>query len=134
MYTVYQARIRPIRVQTLVAVARRRCSNEAKTRKPLKWSEMFCTRLAGNTGHKKSPFWHHRTTLSVYISGTTIEKNLLYSNTFSTCPDNMVSFGQLTAEIRWQVWGTPATFNGFRVLAALLHGTLVVRVGQTLRR
>jgi len=27
--------------------------------------------------------------------------------------------------------GTPANFNGFRVLAALLHGTLVVDVSQT---
>jgi len=26
--------------------------------------EMCCTWLAENTGHKKSPFWHHRTTLS----------------------------------------------------------------------
>ena len=46
----------------------------------------------------------------------------------------MVNFGPLTAEIRWQVWGTPANFNGFRVLAALLRGTLVVGVSQTLRR
>jgi len=37
----------------------------------------------------------------------------------------MVNFGPLTAEIRSGVWGTPANFNGFRVLAALLHGTLV---------
>jgi len=29
------------------------------------------------------------------------------------------------------VWGTPGNFNGFRVLAALLHGTLVVGVSQT---
>jgi len=29
------------------------------------------------------------------------------------------------------VWGTPANFNGFRVLATLLHGTLVVGVSQT---
>jgi len=29
----------------------------------------------------------------------------------------------LAAEIRWRVWGTAANFNGFRVLAALLHGT-----------
>jgi len=28
------------------------------------------------------------------------------------------------AEIGSRVWGTPANFNGFRVLAALLHGTL----------
>jgi len=40
--------------------------------------------------------------------------------------------GPLMAKIRWQVWGTPANFNGFRVLAALLHGTLVVGVRQTL--
>jgi len=44
----------------------------------------------------------------------------------------MVNFGLLTAEIRWRVWGTPANFNGFRVLAALLHSTLVVGVSQTL--
>jgi len=29
------------------------------------------------------------------------------------------------------VWGTPANFNGFRVLAALLHGSQVVGVSQT---
>ena len=87
---------------------------------------MCCTRLAGNTGHKISPFWHHRIPLSDYIFGTKAcidKKNLLNSNTSSTCPDNMVNFGLLTAEIRWRVWGTPATFNGFRVLAALLHGS-----------
>ena len=31
----------------------------------------------------------------------------------------MVNFGPLTAEIDSGVWGTPANFNGFRVLAAL---------------
>jgi len=46
------------------------------------------------------------------------KKNLLNSNTSSTCPGNMVNFGLLTAEIRWRVWGTPSNFNGFRVLAA----------------
>jgi len=51
------------------------------------------------------------------------EKNLLNSNTSSTCPDNMVNFSLLTAEICWQVWGTPSNFNGFHVLAALLHGS-----------
>jgi len=51
-----------------------------------------------------------------------------------TCPHNMVHFGPLTADIRSGVWGTPANFDGFRVLAASLHGTLVVGVSQTLRR
>jgi len=45
----------------------------------------------------------------------------------------MVNFGPLAAEIGPVVWGTPAYFNGFCVLAALLHGTLVVGVSQTLR-
>jgi len=36
---------------------------------------------------------------------------------------NMVNFGPRTTEIGSGVWGTLANFNGFRVLAALLHGT-----------
>ena len=35
----------------------------------------------------------------------------------------MVNFGLLAAEIVSLVWGTPANFNGFRVLAAVLYGT-----------
>jgi len=37
-----------------------------------------------------------------------MEKNLLSSNISSTCPHNMVNFGQLAAEIDPVVWGTPA--------------------------
>ena len=59
------------------------------------------------------------------------EKNLLSSNISPTCPHNMVNFGPLAAEIVSLVWGTPGNFNGFRVLAGLLHGTLVVGVSQT---
>jgi len=62
------------------------------------------------------------------------EKDLLSSNISSTCSHNMVNVGLLAAEIGPVVWGTPANFNGFRVLAALLHNTLVVGVRQTLRR
>jgi len=62
------------------------------------------------------------------------EKNMLNIDTFSTYPHNMVNFGLLTSEICWRVWGTPANFNGFRVLAALLRSTLVVSVSQILRR
>jgi len=51
------------------------------------------------------------------------EKNLLSSNISSTRDHNMMNVGPLTAEIGSGVWGTAATtFNGFRVLAALLHG------------
>jgi len=99
---------------------------------------MCCTRLAENTGRKKSPSGRHRTNLSGYIFATKARidsrKNLLSSNISSRCPHNMVNFGPLAAEIDPVVWGTPANFNGFRVLAALLHGTPVVGVSQTLRR
>ena len=52
------------------------------------------------------------------------EKNLLNSNNSSTCPCNMVNFSLLMAEICSVVWGTPANFNGFRVLAALYYTAL----------
>jgi len=40
----------------------------------------------------------------------------------------------LAAEIGPVVCGTPANFNGFRVLAALLHDTPVLGISQTLQR
>jgi len=46
----------------------------------------------------------------------------------------MVNFGVLAAEIVSLVWGTPANFSGFRILAALLHGTPLLGVSQTLQR
>ena len=46
----------------------------------------------------------------------------------------MVNFGPLVAEILSLVWGNPANFIEFRVFAALLHGTPVLGVSQTLRR
>jgi len=46
----------------------------------------------------------------------------------------VVNFSLLAAEIVSLVWGTPANYNRFRVLPALLHGTPVVGVSQTLRR
>jgi len=59
------------------------------------------------------------------------KKNLLSSNISPTCSYNMANVGPLAAEIISLVWGTPANFNGFLVLAALLHGTLLVGVSQT---
>ena len=89
-----------------------------------------------NQSPKNAPSGHHRTTLSddIFAAKACIDnrKNLLNSNTSSTCPDNTVNYGPLAAEICWWVWGTPENFNGFRVLAALLHVTLV-GVSQTLR-
>jgi len=43
----------------------------------------------------------------------------------------MVNFGPLAAEISPVVWGTPANFNGFRLLAAFLHGTPAVGDGAS---
>jgi len=71
---------------------------------------------------QKSSSGHHRTTLLSYIFATKAridnrKKNLLSSNMPSTWPHNMVNFGPLAAEVDPVVWGTPANFNGFRVLA-----------------
>jgi len=59
-----------------------------------------------------------RRRLAVYHSSTH-GKN--YQTAISPhTPDNMVNFGPLAAKIGSLVWGTPANFNGFRVLASLL--------------
>jgi len=86
---------------------------------------------------KRSPSGHHRTTLSGYIFATKAhidnqKKNLLSGNISSTCPDSMVNFGSLAAEIGLVVWGTPANFNRFCFLATLLHGISVLGISQTL--
>jgi len=57
----------------------------------------------------------------------------LNSNISLTFPYNMANFGLLAAEIISLAWGTPANFNGFGVLPALLNGTLVMGVSETLR-
>jgi len=63
---------------------------------------------------------------------STIGKNLLIGNIFSICLYTMVNFGPLTSEICWRVWSSPANFNGFRVLASLLHRHHSTEVNQTL--
>jgi len=90
---------------------------------------MCCTRLAGNTGRKNRQeiaIWAPSHNLPGYIFAIKARihnrKKLLSSNISSRRPHNMVNFDPLAAEIVSGVWGTPATFNGFRVLAALLHG------------
>ena len=92
-------------------------------------SETCCTRLAeiqDAKSRQNSPSGHHRTTSRAISSQlrhvSTIGKKLLSSNISSRCSHNMVNFGPLTAEIGPVVWCTPANFNGFRVLAALLCG------------
>jgi len=88
------------------------------------WNVTYCPRLTGNAGPKISPkiaiLAPSHNFVEPYLRQS--EKNMLSSNISSTCPHSMVNFGPLAAEIDPVVWGTPANFNGFRVLAALLHG------------
>jgi len=99
-------------------------------------------RLAENTGCEncqKFAIWaplHNFVTLYLRNSTKTRidnRKKLVKQQYFLTCPYNMANFSPLAAEVGSLVW-CPANFNGFRVLAALLHGTLVAGVSQTLRR
>ena len=99
-------------------------------------SETCCTRLAGNARRKKLPTICHLGTIAELCRGmssqlkhvSTIGKKLV---TQQYLPYNMANFSLIAAEIRWRVWDTPANFNWFRILAALLHGSLVVGVSQT---
>jgi len=91
---------------------------------------MCCMWLTENTGYKnytkKSPCAHHRTKLSgsgyIFTTKACIDnrKKILNSNISSSWPHNMVNLGPLMPEIGWLVWGTPAHFNEFRVLALLV--------------
>jgi len=94
--------------------------------------------LTKNAGCKKSPSVHQRTILSGYIFATKVlidnGKKLVKQQYLLWMSHNMVNFGLLAADISPVVWGTLANFNGFRVLAALLHCSQVVGVSQTLRR
>jgi len=100
---------------------------------------MCCTWLAENTGYKKWPKIRHLGTIAQLYRAislqlrhvSTIGEKLLNSNTSSICLHNMANFGPLTAAIGSGVWDTPAYFNGFQILAALLHGSLVMGVSQT---
>jgi len=56
------------------------------------------------------------------------KKNLLKINISSSCP----YFGPLAAEIGSLDWGTPANFNGFRVLPSLLQRRRSPEANQTL--
>jgi len=106
---------------------------------------MCCTHLAGNTRPKKSleiqdPKNGQKftiTTLLGYVFATKARidnrKKLVRQQYSPTRPHNMVNFGPLADEIVSLVWGTPAIFNGSRILAALLHGILVLGVSETLQ-
>jgi len=83
---------------------------------------------------QKSLSEQHRTTLSSYIFATKARMdNPKNSNISSTYPYNTANFGPLTAEIGCSgVWGIPANFNGFRVLASLLERRRSPEANQTI--
>jgi len=91
---------------------------------------------------KKSPkiaIWAPSHNLPGYIFATKAridnrKKTLVNQQYILQISHNIVNFGPLAAEIGLPVCGTAANFNGFRVLAASLHGSQVVSVSQTLRR
>jgi len=98
------------------------------------WNMLHAARWKCRT--QKSPKIRHLGTIAQLCRA--ISSQLRHVSTIGKaisppCPHNTVNFGPLAAEICWRVWGTPANFNGFRVLAVLLHGTLVAGVSQTLR-
>ena len=101
--------------------------------------ETCCTRLTGNTGSKrrqKSPSRHHRTILSGYIFATKARIDNRFKHNY-VLHQMSRQYGELRPTSGWDRFttlGTPVNFNGFRVLAALLHGSQVAGVSQTLRR
>jgi len=96
-------------------------------------------RLAANAGPKKVAKNRHLGTIPQLCRAIssqlrhvlTIGKKLVKQQYVLYMPHNMVNFGPLVAEIISLVWGIPGNFNGFRILAALLHGTLIMGVSQT---
>jgi len=94
-------------------------------------SETCCTRLAENTGRKKSPKIRHLRTIAQLCRAmssqlrhvSTIGKKFSNVNISPTCLHNMVNFRPLAAEIGSRDWGTQQKFNvdRFRVLASLLQ-------------
>jgi len=90
---------------------------------------------------KKSPSGHHSTTLPGHIFANKARihnrKKIVKQQYILHMSSQYSELRPTAAEIDPVVWGTPANFNGFRVLAALLHGTPVLGrlgVSHTLRR
>jgi len=84
---------------------------------------------------KKLPSGHHGTILSDYIFAIQAHidnrKKIVKQKYLPTCSHNMVNFGPLMAEICWRLWGTPANFNGFRVMASSLQRCRSTEANQT---
>jgi len=105
-------------------------------------SETCCTRLAENSGRKKSrqksPSEHHRTTSSGYIFAIKAridnrKKLIKQQYVLHMSPQN----GELRPTIGWDrltSWGHPCKFQLVSRLGSVTIRHLVVGVSQTLRR
>jgi len=101
---------------------------------------MCCTWLAGNAWIKNDAKNRHLRIITQLCRAIslqlrhmlTIGKKLVKQK-YILHMSSMAHFGPLAAKIGSGVWGTPTNFNGFCVLAALLHCTVVVGVSQTLQ-
>jgi len=94
--------------------------------------ETCCTRFAENTGRKKVAKNRHLGSIAQICRA--ISSQLRHVSTIGKKRVKQQYVPTIAAEIGLPVWGSPANFNGFHVLAALLHGSQVVSVSQTLRR
>jgi len=98
-------------------------------------SEMSSTRLAGNVGRKKSSSGHHCTNLSGCIFATKARidnwKKLANQQYLLHMSPQYGELSLLAAELISLVSGTPANFNGFRVLASLLQRRHSTEANQT---
>ena len=87
-------------------------------------SEMWCTRLAENTGLKKSPFWHHWQSEKKLVK----HRYLLHMSSW---------YGELWPTNGWDLLASlrhPYKFQQILRLGSVTARHLVVGVSQTLRR
>jgi len=105
------------------------------------WNVLHTARWKCRT-EKNAKNWlsgHHRTTLSGYISSQLrhIDNRKKLMSKQQYLLHIFPQYGQFRPTSGWDRFvslGTPANFNGFRVLAALLHGTLGVSQTAALNR
>jgi len=91
--------------------------------------------LAGNAGPKKSPKSRHLRTIAQLCRAissqvrhiSTIRIKLVKQQCLPQTSSPYGEHGPLAAMTCWWVWGTPANFDRFRVLAALLRGSQTLR-------
>ena len=85
--------------------------------------QAVCWKHRTQKSHQKSPSGHHRTTLLGYIFGMyqQSEKNLLNSNTSSTCPDNMVNLRPTNG------WDLLVSLNPCKFQRVLCLGSVTAR-------